>query len=89
MGVPQHQRDLLEPALRVAAKDLVREFSGMFGVEMIERVLNSCYDQLAARSTVSNFVPLFAERRARQSLYALARVHGKINDGITFPASSV
>ena len=84
----QHRRDLQGLALHIAAADLQRDFSETFGVETIERVLNSCYDQLAARATVPNFLPLFAERFARQRLYALARVEGKISDGITCPASS-
>jgi hypothetical protein len=88
MAEPQHHRDLTELALHIAATDLQRDFSEVFGVETIERVLNSCYDQLAARATVPNFLPLFAERFARQRLYALARVEGKISDGITCPASS-
>jgi arsenate reductase (thioredoxin) len=70
----QHRRDL--PALHIAATHLHRDFSDMFGVETIERVLNCCYEQLAARATVPNFLPLFAERVARQRLCALARVEG-------------
>ena len=72
MAEPQHRRDLPELALHIAATDLQREFSEMFGVETIERVLNSCYDELAARATLPGFLPLFAERFARQRLYALA-----------------
>lgn len=78
----QHvRRDLREPALHVAATDLQRDFSEMFGVETIERLLNSCYDELAERATVTNYLPLFAERFARQRLNAVARVEGKISDG--------
>jgi arsenate reductase (thioredoxin) len=78
----QHvQRDLQELALHIAATDLQRDFSEMFGVETIERFLISCYDELAERATVANYLPLFAERFARQSLNAVARVEGKISDG--------
>ena len=70
----QHRRDL--PALHIAATHLQRDFSDMVGVETVERVLNSCYEQLAVRATVPNFLPLFAERVARQRLCALARVEG-------------
>ena len=68
-------------ALRTASTRLEREFDGSFGVETIERFLHSSYDQFAGRATVPNFLPLLAERFARQRLYALARVEGKITDG--------
>jgi protein-tyrosine-phosphatase len=42
--------------------------------------LHSSYDQFAGRATVPNFLPLLAERWARQRLTALARVEGKITD---------
>ena len=68
-------------ALRTAATRLERDFSETFGVETIERFLYSSYDQFAGRATVVNFLPLLAERFARQRLSALARVEGKISDG--------
>ena len=49
----------------------------MFGVETIERFLHSSYDQFAGRATVANFLPLLAERFARQRLRALAKVEGR------------
>ncbi len=78
----QHvQRDLQERALHIAAIDLQRDFSEMFGVESIERLLNSCYEQLAERATVTRYLPVLAERFAHQRLNAAARVEGKISDG--------
>ena len=71
----------LAHALRTAATRLQREFSETFGVETIERFLNSSYDQFAARATVPNWLPLLVERFARQRLTALARLEGKITDG--------
>jgi protein-tyrosine-phosphatase len=68
-------------ALKTAASRLQREFAGMFGVDTIERFLHSSYDQFAGRATVERFLPLLAERFARQRLYALARVEGKHHDG--------
>jgi arsenate reductase len=68
-------------ALTTAATRLERDFGDNFGVETIERFLHSSYDQFAGRATVSNFLPLLAERFARQRLLALARVEGKISDG--------
>ena len=71
-------------ALRTAATRLQREFAKQFGVETIERFLYTSYDQFAGRATVPNFLPLLAERFARQRLNALARVEGKITDTNTF-----
>ena len=68
-------------ALRTAATRLHRDFGEHFGVETIERFLHSSYDQFAGRATIPNFLPLLAERFARQRLNALARVEGKITDG--------
>ncbi len=64
-----------------AAGHLGREFDGTFGVETIERFLHSSYDEFAGRAAILNFLPLLAERFARQRLRALARVEGKIHDG--------
>ena len=68
-------------AMRTAATRLQRDFAEYFGVETIERFLHTSYDQFASRATVPNFLPLLAERFARQRLHALARVEGKIIDG--------
>ena len=68
-------------ALKSAATRLQRDYEGIFGVETIERFLHSSYDQFAGRATVPNFLPLLAERFARQRLNALARVEGKVADG--------
>jgi arsenate reductase (thioredoxin) len=68
-------------ALKTAATRLENEFGDMFGVETIERFLHSSYDQFAARASIPRFLPLLAERFARQRLRALARVEGKHHDG--------
>jgi arsenate reductase len=68
-------------ALKTAATRLHSEFANTFGAETIERFLYSSYDQFAGRATVADFLPLLAERFARQRLTALARVEGKITDG--------
>jgi arsenate reductase (thioredoxin) len=67
--------------LRTAAANLRKKFDGTFGQETIEEFLASSYDQFAGRATVPNFLPLLAERFARQRLKALARVEGKSTDG--------
>jgi protein-tyrosine-phosphatase len=68
-------------ALLTAARRLGEDFAGVFGAETIERFLQSSYDQFAGRATVPNFLPLLAERFARQRLHALARVEGLSHDG--------
>ena len=62
--------------LRTAATRLQREFDATFNVETIEQFLHSSYDQFAGRATIANFLPLLAERFARQRLHALARIEG-------------
>jgi arsenate reductase (thioredoxin) len=69
-------------ALRTAASNLRREFDGTFGVETIERFLHASYDEFAQRAAVQNFLPLLAERFARQRLRALAKVEGKHDSGV-------
>jgi arsenate reductase len=68
-------------ALRVAAANLHDEFDGCFGAETIEMFLATSYDQFADRATVHHFLPLIAERFARQRLRALAKVEGVGTDG--------
>jgi arsenate reductase len=69
-------------ALNSAAARLAEQFEGVFGPETIERFLTSSYDQFADRATALNFLPVMAERFARQRLKALARVEGKADDGL-------
>jgi protein-tyrosine-phosphatase len=68
-------------ALDHAARKLGDEFAGTFSVETIELFLQTSYDEFASRATVSNFLPLIAERFARQRLNALARLEGR-HDGV-------
>jgi protein-tyrosine-phosphatase len=67
-------------ALKTAATRLNSDFGEHFNVETIERFLHSSCDQFVGRATIPNFLPLLAERWARQRLTALARVEGKITD---------
>ena len=67
-------------ALRNAASRLQRQFDGVFNTETIERFLYSSYDEFASRSTVLTWLPLLAEKFARQRLQALAKVEGKSDD---------
>ena len=68
-------------ALRTAATRLAGTFEGVFSAETIERFLSSSYDQFADRATISTFLPLMAERFARQRLTALAKVEGRALTG--------
>jgi arsenate reductase len=68
-------------ALKNCAVSLTRDFEGTFNTETIERFLYSSYDQFAGRATIANFLPLLAERFARQRLQALAKVEGLRDDG--------
>jgi protein-tyrosine-phosphatase len=67
-------------ALRNAATRLHKQFHGVFNEETIERFLYSSYDEFASRSTVLTWLPLIAEKFARQRLSALAKVEGKSDD---------
>jgi len=69
-------------SLSHAARTLAAEFEGVFGEETIERFLATSYDQFADRAKFNHFLPLMAERFARQRLKALAKVEGKANDGL-------
>jgi arsenate reductase (thioredoxin) len=68
-------------ALKAAARGLGEQFAGVFGPETIERFRYSSYDQFASVATVPTFLPLLAERFARQRLRALAKVEGAVSDG--------
>jgi protein-tyrosine-phosphatase len=67
-------------ALKLAAERLGREFDGTFGHETIEQFLQGSYEQFASRAHVTRFLPLLAERFARQQLHALARLEGQATD---------
>lgn len=83
--VTWHQREDLsidqQLALRTAAARLTETFAPYYGRETVERFLHSSYEQFATASTVPNFLPLLAERFARQRLTALAKVEGHHDDG--------
>jgi protein-tyrosine-phosphatase len=69
-------------ALRSATTRLAEDFAGVFAAETIERFLNASWDQFSTNATTLSFVPVLAERFARQRLRALARVEGKTDDGL-------
>jgi arsenate reductase (thioredoxin) len=69
-------------ALGQAAKNLRTHFAGTFSPETVELFLSSSYEQFANRARLTHFLPLMAERFARQRLTALARIEGKRDDGV-------
>jgi arsenate reductase len=84
MTQTHHRNDITldqQVALKTAATRLGRDFAETFNTETIERFLHSSYEQFAGRATVANFLPLLAERFARQRLQALAKVEGLSHDG--------
>lgn len=68
-------------ALEVAARQLESEFVGVFNRPTIEKFLAASYDEFAGRATVVNYLPLLAERFARQRLHALSRIENEPHDG--------
>jgi protein-tyrosine-phosphatase len=60
--------------IREAAERLQRRFSGQLNAETIERFMNDSLDVLVRRATTSTWVPLLAERFARDRLRALVRL---------------
>ncbi len=80
-----HRQDLTidqQLALRSATTRLTELFTGTFGAETIDRFLHTSYDEFASRATVLNYLPLLAERFAKQRLNALAKVEGKAAGGV-------
>jgi protein-tyrosine-phosphatase len=74
---PQHNLSIdQQHALRTATTRLQTEFDGTISTDTIEQFLHRSYDQFASHSTIPNFLPLLAERFARQRLHALARIEG-------------
>jgi hypothetical protein len=56
--------------LRVAARNLTRDFAGMYDAETIEHVLLAHYARLASHARITKFLPLLAERSVRDGLRA-------------------
>lgn len=54
-------------ALKAAAERLRDEFAPVLGVETVERVLETSYEQFGDRVTTTAFLPVMAERFARRS----------------------
>ncbi len=64
--------------LLTTATILNREFTGIFAAEVIECFLVESIDRLAAGAAHTGFIPLLAERFARERLRAIAKMEGTI-----------
>lgn len=64
--------------LKTTATILNREFKGIFAAEIIERFLVESIDRLSADAAYTGFIPLLAERFARERLRALGKIEGTI-----------
>ena len=71
-AVPVEQRHLFV----AVTQRLEEQFAGTFGPETIERFLVDSLEKLAPSARVPAFLPVLAEKFARQRLTALARIEG-------------
>ncbi|MEA2614348.1 MAG: hypothetical protein QOE72_131 [Chloroflexota bacterium] len=60
----------MPPALEAAAASLRARYAGRHPADVVERCLLEAYQRLASTARVQDFVPIFAERSARQRLDA-------------------
>jgi protein-tyrosine phosphatase-like protein/uncharacterized protein DUF3562 len=60
----------IPPALEAAAASLRSRYADRHAPEVVERTLLDAYQGLASKARVQDFVPIFAERTARQRLEA-------------------
>jgi arsenate reductase len=70
----------VQRALESGVAKLQREFSGTFDAETVQRLVYASYGKLAVQATVRDFLPLLAERFARQQLHARAKINSKSRD---------
>jgi protein-tyrosine-phosphatase len=67
-----------------AAERLRQRFDGQLNAETIERFLNDSYEEIAAGARLQQWLPLLAERFARDRLRALVRLEAAAD--VTTPA---
>jgi protein-tyrosine-phosphatase len=72
----------VQVGLASAVDQLAAEFEGVFEREYIARIVNESAEQLGG-SAVASFVPVLAQRFARERLLAQARAEGKVARGVT------
>jgi len=66
----------LPSALDRVVDDLMREHEGILARETVSRLVAESYDALAATSRIHTYLPILAERFARERLRSLARAKG-------------
>lgn len=74
-------RDVVGGTVEHASAALAAEFVGVFGFETVDRCVRDSYRQLAARATVTTFLPMLAQRFARERLQAVVRSESTIDGG--------
>lgn len=72
--LPLDQQQLV----RSVSTRLQREFTGTFGPETIERFVVDSLEQLLPSAKITSFLPVLAERFARERLRALGKVDGSL-----------
>lgn len=72
----------IDPNLQLALDRLGKEFDGTFPADTVQQFLTSSYDELAANARVMTYLPMMAERYARQRLKALAKVEHLAGEGV-------
>ena len=70
--------------IRQAAEHLKRQFAGVLNAETIERFMNDSLDQLMENARIPTWLPLLAERFAKDRLRALVRLQAGAE--VTTPA---
>jgi arsenate reductase (thioredoxin) len=67
-------------ALEHVVAQLQSEFANSFDTETVRRLVDGSYEKLTANATVPDYLPLLAERFARQQLQARAKINSKSDD---------
>ncbi len=70
----------LHRALDSAAAALQREFADSFDADTVRRMVFASYEKLSATATIHDFLPLLAQRFARQQLQARAKITSKSDE---------
>jgi len=79
---PQYTDLAVAEALSASAERLDREFGDHVARQTIEALLYGAYEQFSQHAAVVSFVPLLAERFARQQLEALTRIESEHDRGL-------
>ncbi|MGE0139927.1 MAG: arsenate reductase ArsC [Ilumatobacteraceae bacterium] len=72
---------LVDPVLQRSSSRLAEEFIGVFAPETVDRCVGDSYRHLAASATVATYLPLLAQRFARERLQAAARAADRARVG--------